>query len=69
MYHGCMPRHQTYISRQEAAAELHCTVSDVDRYIALGLLDRYRVRGTYVRVLRAQVAELAAVDPALLRDA
>lgn len=57
------------MSRQEAAVALRCTVADVDRYISLGLLARYRVRGVYVRVLRAQVAELAAVDPDVLRNA
>jgi excisionase family DNA binding protein len=58
-----------FVSRQEAAITLRCTVPDIDRYIALGLLPRYRVRGRYVRVRRADVAELATVDPDVLRNA
>lgn len=63
-----MSQHQ-FISRQEAAQQLAVTVDEVDRYISLGLLDRYRLRGRYVRVLRAQVDELATVAPELRRIA
>jgi excisionase family DNA binding protein len=63
-----MSQHE-YMSRQEAAVLLRVRVQDVDRYISLGLLDRYRVRGRYIRVLRSQVLELAAVDPNVLRNA
>lgn len=58
-----------FVSRQEAASALGVTVDDVDRFISVGLLDRYRIRGRYVRVLRSQVDELATVDPAFLRNA
>lgn len=61
--------HNPYMSRQEAALALRVTVTVVDRLISVGLLDRYRLRGRYVRVLRPQVAELAALDPELLRNA
>jgi len=33
----------------------------VDRMIACGLLDRYRIRGVYIRVPTGQVAELASL--------
>lgn len=59
----------TFISRQEAAVMLSVTVTDVDRFIAVGLLSRYRIRGLYVRVLRAQVDELASVPAEWLRNA
>lgn len=58
-----------FVSRQEAASALGVTVDDVDRFISVGLLDRFRIRGRYVRVLRSQVDELATVDPAFLRNA
>lgn len=48
-----------WLSRQEAAAVLGIPVSSVDRLIRRGLLDRYRVRGVYVRVRAWQVTELA----------
>ena len=63
-----MSQHQ-YMSRQEAARILGVADIDIDRLINIGLLDRYRIRGWYVRVRRVQVDELAALDPALLRDA
>jgi hypothetical protein len=58
-----------FISRQEAAVALAVTVADIDRLIAVGLLARYRLRGLYVRVLRAQVDELASVPVEWLRNA
>ena len=48
-----------WLSRQEAACQLGLTLADVDHLIQTGLLDRYRIRGRYVRVLRSQVDELA----------
>lgn len=63
-----MSQHQ-YMSRQEAARILGVADTDIDRLINIGLLDRYRIRERYVRVRRAQVDELAALDPGLLRDA
>ena len=63
-----MSQHQ-YMSRQEAARILGVADIDIDRLINIGLLDRYRIRGWYVRVRRVQVDEWAARDPALLRDA
>jgi hypothetical protein len=63
-----MTQHQ-YMSRQEAASALGVTLTDVDRLISVGLLSRFRIRGWYVRVLRAEVGELAALDPGLLRNA
>lgn len=59
----------TFISRQEAAVALAVTVADIDRFIAVGLLARYRLRGLYVRVLRSQVDELASVPAEWLRNA
>lgn len=58
-----------WLSRQEAAVVLSVDLPEIDRYISLGLLDRYRLRGRYVRVLRAQVDELATVAPELRRIA
>jgi excisionase family DNA binding protein len=58
-----------WLSRQEAAFLLSLTLDEVDRLIHTGLLDRYRIRGRYVRVLRSQVDELAQVDPSILRRA
>lgn len=68
LYHDGMTQHQ-YMSRQEAAVALGVALADVDRFISVGLLDRYRVRGRYIRVLRAQVDDLATVDPGFLRNA
>lgn len=42
----------------EAAAALGVSVDVVHRLIATGLLDRYRARGGFIRVLAWQVAEL-----------
>lgn len=44
------------------------SVADVQRYISTGLLDRYRIRERYIRVLAAQVDELAAVAPEIRRS-
>ena len=52
---------QKFMSRQEAAAALGMDVPAVDRLISNGLLDRYRIRGQYVRVPTGQVAELATL--------
>jgi len=49
------------MSRQEAATVLGLDVPAVDRLISNGLLDRYRIRGRYVRVPTGQVAELATL--------
>jgi excisionase family DNA binding protein len=54
------------MSRQEAASQLGLTMAQVDDLIATGLLDRYRIRGTYIRVRRDQVDELAQVDRSFL---
>lgn len=60
LYHGGMTENRPqYLSRQEAAQVLDVTLDDVDRLIATGLLDRYRIRERYVRVRAGQVAELA----------
>lgn len=53
-----MTEHQ-YLSRQEAALILDVPVATVDRLIATGLLDRYRLRERYVRVREGQVRTLA----------
>lgn len=50
-----------YLSRQEAAAVLGVDVATVDRLISTGVLDRYRLRGLYIRVQARQVAELAGL--------
>lgn len=50
-----------YLSRQEAAAVLDVDVATVDRLISTGVLDRYRLRGLYIRVQARQVAELAGL--------
>lgn len=59
-YHGRMTQ-TSYLTRQEAALRLGITVADVDRLIRHGVLDRYRLRERYVRVLTGQVAELATL--------
>lgn len=48
----------TYVSRQEAATILGVDLATVDRLIATGVLDRYRLRDRYIRVRADQVAEL-----------
>lgn len=58
-----------FISRQEAALRMNVSVDEIDRYIAAGLLARYRIRGRYLRVLRAQVDELATVPIEWRRNA
>lgn len=63
-----MTQHQ-YMSRQEAAVFLGLALDDVDRLISVGLLSRWRIRDRYIRVLRSEVNELAALDPELLRNA
>lgn len=60
---------QKWLSRQEAAHVLGVAVPDVDRFISIGLLARYRIRGRYIRVLRAEVTELAALPAEWLRNA
>lgn len=50
-----------FLSRQEAADVLGVTVDVVDRLIAHGVLDRYRIRERYVRVRTGQVTELATL--------
>jgi excisionase family DNA binding protein len=47
-----------YLSRQEAAEVLGVPLDVVDRLIERGALDRYRLRGRYVRVLTHQVVAL-----------
>lgn len=54
------------MSRQEAAVRLDLTLVQLDQLIATGVLDRYRLRGRYIRVLRRQVEELAQLDRAFL---
>lgn len=56
----------SYLSRQEAAVILGVTLAQVDQLIATGLLDRYRLRGLYIRLRRQQVEELAQVDRSFL---
>ena len=58
-----------FISRQEAAILLGVPLAVVDRLISTGVLDRYRLAGLYVRVLRAQVDELASMPAEWLRNA
>lgn len=58
-----------WLSRQEAAAQLGLSLADVDHLIQTGLLDRYRIRGRYVRVLRSQVDELAQLPSHWLQRA
>lgn len=57
------------MSCQEAAIILGVSMATVGKLIGAGLLDRYRLRGRYICVLRSQVDELATVDPAVLRNA
>lgn len=47
-----------WLSRQEAAALLGVSVDTVDRLIRTGVLDRYRLRGRYIRVRGEQVSGL-----------
>lgn len=49
------------MSRHEAARVLGVDVAVVDRLISAGALDRYRLRGRYVRVKGDQVEDLAAL--------
>lgn len=56
-----------FVSRQEAAVRLGVTVDVVDRLIATGALARYLIRNRYVRLLRAQVDELASLPSEWLR--
>jgi len=58
LYHGRMTS-DGFLTRQEAAEQLGIPLAGVDRLIDHGLLDRYRIRGRYVRVTAGQVAELA----------
>lgn len=48
-----------FLSRQEAAEVLGTDVAVIDRLIATGVLDRYRIRERWIRVLTGQVLELA----------
>lgn len=56
-----------FMSRQEAARWLDVDVATVDRLIATGVLDRYRVRGRWVRVLTGQVVALGDLPREWLR--
>ena len=57
-------RHQPkFLSRQEAAGILAIDLTTVDRLIATGVLDRYRIRERWVRVLTEQVLELRELPP------
>lgn len=56
-----------YLSRQEAAAVLGVDLATVDRLIATGVLDRYRLRERYIRVLADQVHALADLPREWLR--
>lgn len=47
-----------FLSRQEAAMMLRVELATIDRLIETGILDRYRIRGRWVRVLTGQVLEL-----------
>lgn len=48
-----------FLSRQEAAEVLGTDVAVIDRLITTGVLDRYRIRERWIRVLTGQVLELA----------
>jgi excisionase family DNA binding protein len=66
LYHGCMTTDSAgyapkFLSRQEAADVLGVPLPVVDRLIEHGVLDRYRVRERYVRVLTGQVVELTTL--------
>jgi len=50
-----------FLSRQEAAEVLGTDIGTVDLLISTGVLDRYRLRGRWIRVLTSQVLELRAV--------
>jgi hypothetical protein len=52
-----------FLSRQEAAEILDTDVATIDRLISTGVLDRYRIRDRWVRVLTAQVVELRELPP------
>lgn len=47
-----------FLSRQEAAEILGTDVATIDRLIAMGVLDRYRIRDRWIRVLTEQIMEL-----------
>ncbi|RPJ38882.1 MAG: hypothetical protein EHM35_03550 [Planctomycetaceae bacterium] len=48
-----------FLSRQEAAEVLDTDMATIDRLIATGILDRYRIRDRWIRVLTGQVLELS----------
>lgn len=56
-----------WLSRQEAASLLDVDVATVDRLISTGVLDRYRIRGRYIRVRGRQVQELLDLPSEWLR--
>lgn len=62
-----MAQHQSFLSRQEAADRLRVDLATIDRLIATGVLDRYRIRGRWIRVEAGQVAELADLPREWLR--
>lgn len=55
-YESYVPK---FLSRQEAAEVLKTDLTTIDRLIATGVLDRYRIRGRWIRVLTGQVLELS----------
>lgn len=55
-YNSYVPK---FLSRQEAAEVLDTDVATIDRLIATGVLDRYRIRDRWIRVLTGQVLELS----------
>ena len=55
-YESCVPK---FLSRQEAAEVLMTVLATIARLIATGVLDRYRIRGRWIRVLTGQVLELS----------
>jgi excisionase family DNA binding protein len=59
-------RMEQWVSRQEAAQILGVTVAVVDRLIATGALPRYRLRGQWVRLRKADVEELHGIPVELL---
>lgn len=54
-YNDYVPK---FLSRQEAAEVLGTDVAVIDRLITTGVLDRYRIRERWIRVLTGQVLEL-----------
>lgn len=58
-----------YLTRQEAARELHCSVKVIDHLRTVNLLTTYLLQGRYVRLRASEVDALRRFDPVTLSRA